>query len=401
MHIGYHQLVITPDFATPVYLAGFANNRVATHVIDDLLVQAMALHEDTCTLVLVAVDVIGLFRPTTQRIIAAITAQAALPHPLHVIIAPSHTHHGPDTMGLWGPRPGRSGVDPAYMDLLAQRIIACALTAIAQRIPAHLKSTTVRVTGWIKNTRDPHIIDDELTLLQAVTPDGHVLATLGNYPCHPEVLWSQNQGLTADYVHFWRTRMHELSGAPALFVPGALGGMLTPAVRDQSTASAQQMGAALADTAHATLADTSVHRAPTLHVQTRTIVAPLTNPLYKLAFWQKVLPDVRDWRGRVHSDISLIRIGGLWLACVPGELFPKLGWQLKAWMLAAGAAQAGVIGLANDELGYIVPSEDFVYPWNPFQPGDHYEETNSIGKAITPAVMEGLHQLIESVPKKA
>ena len=130
-------------------------------------------------------------------------------------------------------------------------------------------------------------------------------------------------------------------------------------------------------------------------------MAPLTNPLYKLAFWQKVLPDVRDWRGRVHSDISLIRIGGLWLACVPGELFPKLGWQLKAWMLAAGAAQAGVIGLANDELGYIVPSEDFVYPWNPFNPGNHYEETNSIGKAITPAVMEGLHQLIESVPKKA
>lgn len=394
MHIGYHQLVITPDFTKPVYLAGFANNRVATHAHDDLLVQALALHDDACTLVLVAVDVIGLFRPDTQRIIAAITQRVALAHPLHIIIAPSHTHHGPDTMGLWGPKAGKSGVDPHYQEFLARQIIACALAAIAQRTPAHLKSAVVRVTGWIKNTRDPHIIDDELTLLQAVAPDGTILATLGNYPCHPEVLWSQNQGLTADYVHFWRTHIQAHTGAPGLFVPGALGGMLTPAVRDQSVASAQHMGADMATSAFAALAESPVAHPTSLHVQTRTIVAPLTNPLYKLAFWQKVLPDVRDWRGRVHTEISLIRIGGLWLACVPGELFPKLGKQLKTWMHTAGATHAGVIGLANDELGYIVPSEDFVYPWNPFNPGDHYEETNSIGKAITPAVMDGLHQLI-------
>lgn len=163
MHIGYHQLVITPDFTKPVYLAGFANNRVATHAHDDLLVQALALHDDACTLVLVAVDVIGLFRPDTQRSIAAITQCAALAHPLHIIIAPSHTHHGPDTMGLWGPKTGQSGVDPHYLQFLSDQIITCALTAIAQRTPAHLKSSVVRVTGWIKNTRDPHIIDDELT----------------------------------------------------------------------------------------------------------------------------------------------------------------------------------------------------------------------------------------------
>jgi hypothetical protein len=82
------------------------------------------------------------------------------------------------------------------------------------------------------------------------------------------------------------------------------------------------------------------------------------------------------------------------LAAVPGELFPKLGLQLKAAMHAAGATHTGVIGLANDELGYILPLEDFVYPWNPFKPGAHYEETNSIGKAITTAVMQTLRELI-------
>ena len=43
---------------------------------------------------------------------------------------------------------------------------------------------------------------------------------------------------------------------------------------------------------------------------------------------------------------------------------------------------AGVICLANDELGYILPAEDFRFPLNPFKPGKHYEETNSISKEI-------------------
>ena len=61
----------------------------------------------------------------------------------------------------------------------------------------------------------------------------------------------------------------------------------------------------------------------------------------------------------------------------------------------AGAGVAGIIGLANDELGYILPVEDFKYPWNPFKPGKHYEETNSIGKEIAPKVMSALDELLQ------
>jgi hypothetical protein len=75
-------------------------------------------------------------------------------------------------------------------------------------------------------------------------------------------------------------------------------------------------------------------------------------------------------------------------------MLPKLGLRLKQQMLEAGAKVAGVIGLANDELGYILPTEDFKYPWNPFKPGKHYEETNSIGKEIAPSVMEGIKSLL-------
>ena len=131
-----------------------------------------------------------------------------------------------------------------------------------------------------------------------------------------------------------------------------------------------------------------------ISVAKKEIKARLTNILYKLAFGRKLLPDTRDKQGCIPTEVNLIRIGGLWLATVPGELLPKLGLQLKAWMKAAGAQVTGVIGLANDELGYILPVEDFKYPWNPFKPGKHYEETNSIGKDIAPKVMNGLKELM-------
>ncbi|MFM7678889.1 MAG: hypothetical protein ACKO83_08575 [Roseiflexaceae bacterium] len=393
MHIGYAATSITPTLDRPVYLAGFANNRRATSINDDLWVRALALHDEHCTLVLVAVDVIGIFHNHVHDIQTAVQQAANHPTPLHIIISASHTHHGPDTMGLWGPDEKTSGVDPTYLHTLKAQIVACILAAVRTRHAAHSKTAMVQVAGWVKNTRDPAIIDDTLTLLQCVAPDGTVLATLCNYPCHPEVLWNGNQAITADYVHYMREALHLQSGAPVLFMPGALGGMLTPDAPAQSFADARQMGEALAQAAYTTLNACTADSA-TIAVVTRPITAKLTNPLYKLAFWYKVLPDLRDRRGHIHTEVSLLKIGGLWLATVPGELFPKLGFQLKAAMHAAGATHTGVIGLANDELGYILPLEDFSYPWNPFNPGAHYEETNSIGKAITTAVMQTLQQMI-------
>jgi len=58
-----------------------------------------------------------------------------------------------------------------------------------------------------------------------------------------------------------------------------------------------------------------------------------------------------------------------------------------------------IIGLANDELGYIIPSYDFKYAPNrlmePEPPGDHYEETNSIGPRAADIVIEAARELLK------
>ena len=84
----------------------------------------------------------------------------------------------------------------------------------------------------------------------------------------------------------------------------------------------------------------------------------------------------------------MLRIGDLTLALLPGELFPELLMPTVSGSIGAIAKEQGVlklmvVGLANDEIGYILPSSDFVVdaelPYFREAQGDHYEETNSVG----------------------
>ena len=395
MKIGYAQNVITPSLDRPVYLAGFGQNRRATTIHDDLYARALTIQTENTTLVLVALDLIGFFRPDVLQVFETLKASKAfkVPNP-QIVIASTHTHHGPDTMGLWGPDDKTRGVDEVWMSATRQTIADTITASVVDLRPASAKWTSAHVPGLIKNARNPEILDHELTLLQFVSEDGTPLLTCMNLPCHPEVLWEHNPNITADYVHTLREETERRTGAPCIFFAGALGGMMTPDVKDHSFEEADSMGRKLAEEGVKALERTPTNQRPGVSIKKKEIKAKLTNPLYKIAFWRRLLPDVRDRKGYVTTEVNLIQIGGLWLATVPGELLPKLGLQLKAWMKEAGAQVTGVIGLANDELGYILPVEDFKYPWNPFKPGKHYEETNSIGKDIGPSVMAGIRSLL-------
>ena len=389
MKIGYAQTTITPSLDKPVFLAGFGNNRRAQTIHDDLYARALSIQTEQTTLVLVALDLIGFFRPVVYEVIEKVNRPD-----VQIVIASTHTHHGPDTLGLWGPDQKTRGVDEAWMSATKQKIVDVIHASLSDLKPASVTWTSVHVPGLVKNARNPEILDDELTLLQFLDTDRRSLVTLFNFPCHPETLWEHNPHITSDYVHTLREETEKQTGAPCIFFSGALGGMMTPDVKDHSFEEAESMGRKLAGEGLKALRAVDSGQLTVVSIEKRIIKAKLTNILYKLAFGRKLLPDVRDKRGYITTEVNLIKIGGLWLATVPGELLPKLGLQLKAWMKEAGAQVTGVIGLANDEVGYILPVEDFKYPWNPFKPGKHYEETNSIGKDITLKIMDALKELV-------
>ena len=56
-----------------------------------------------------------------------------------------------------------------------------------------------------------------------------------------------------------------------------------------------------------------------------------------------------------------------------------------------------VLGLTNDEIGYLIPEYDYVLddglPYLSEAEGDHYEETNSLGPQAVPLLTEAVEAL--------
>ncbi|MBI4055792.1 MAG: hypothetical protein HY402_06675, partial [Elusimicrobia bacterium] len=317
--------------------------------------------------------------------------------------------------------------------------------------------------GLALDSRDPVIFDPELTVLRLRSRQtGKTVAILGNWACHPEVLGRENRELTADYPGAWCRVMEERHGGTAIFFSGAIGGLLTPD-RDFSRdgfAEAERIGKKLAQESLEALKQAGPYRgASRVDFRVQELSVPIENSRYLLALpllarYRPIYrPDGRrfSWFGkywfwirhrwlgavearrlpRVRSEVAWARVGPAEFLFVPGELFPELavggfdgrlrfGYPLLSPLNPnpPDLAQAPggpylkslfrreyrfLIGLANDELGYIVPRYDFkINPdsptLSPRPPGHHYEETNSIGPSATDLILEAAQNLLRAIP---
>ena len=62
-----------------------------------------------------------------------------------------------------------------------------------------MRAATTKLPGYIANYRTPGLVDDEVAALQFEQPNGEIVATLLNLACHPEVLMSESKLISADY----------------------------------------------------------------------------------------------------------------------------------------------------------------------------------------------------------
>lgn len=407
LQIGFARQPISPKLDRPVFLAGFGQNRQAESVHDDLYVRALALvngEQSSSQVVLVTLDLLGLLRQQWQEIEKRVNESAP---GTYILGSCTHTHHGPDTIGLWGPDISTSGVDSDYLSWLKDQVVETILAALADVTDRtgyrkiQMEAVSVLVQGLAKNTRNPEIVDDELFCLQFSaqhTGRSQVIATLVDFPCHPEVLGEDNTQISADYPGYLCHEIENHTGAPCIFFAGGLGGMMTPNTEEHTFMAAEQMGRTLALAGLRSLEENEESRwdidPAQLEPSRVEYSIPLSNPLFQMAMGTGMLPNVVDDQMEITTEANLLKIGPAWLAGVPGELLPKLGLALKDLMHESGAEQAAIIGLANDEQGYILPKEEYVYPENPFEPGEHYEETMSVGPEAGPQLLAALREMM-------
>jgi len=352
---------ITPTLDRPVYLAGFAPNRTATGILHPLEASVLYLRRGDDAVALVTADLIGLLRPDVDAIRARVTA---LP-PERVMICSTHTHAGPDTIGMWGKGalgvPFRSGVDPEYMERLHAAIADAVDRAAATAAPAALGVGAFDAPeSWVTNHRKGGGRFDRVTVL-SVRPDGAAdpTAVLVNFAAHPEGLWDKNTEISPDYPASFRARLRALGVATPLFFSGPLGGMLTPNIPKKMDLSGRRkmcdnLGVQLADQVHGALG--ALDALPDAPLRIARTVELLENKNWRFRLGSRLGVFNRDLndRGGVETEMNLIEVGPLRVLTIPGEPLPELGHRLAEVL---DAPYPMIMALGNDELGYILPED--------------------------------------------
>lgn len=383
LRAGAAAVKITPSLTRPVFIAGYDSNRIAESVHDDLWARVLVLDDGRTRFAVVSCDLIGLFNSRVRKIRSAIKGVPAE----NVLITCTHVHSGPDTMGLWGKGPLSTGLDPLYMERLEDRIVTAVEAAVKDLQPVSLAAGKVRVPdGFVHNSRE-EIQDKELTALRLTGTGGRTVATVLHYGGHPEV--NKSKALTSDYVHYVREGVEQRFGGVAIYLNGALGGMVTPKVSGHNFEEMERVGKGVAKAAVEAVDAAKPIDVDTVRWQRRTVPVPLANQQFRLLLGAKVLDhDARTEQGAAEFDTEVCRLdlGPMTWVTIPGEILPRPALDLKGEMPGRFPM---VVALGNDELGYILHPDD----WE--KDRYKYERSMSVGKETWPRLWATAKELLK------
>lgn len=454
---GAAQSVITPEVTRhTVYLAGFGHNRVATGVHDDLYARCVALSVSSQTLVLCSADLIGLFYDDVLVIRRGFHQQTS--STAFLVVASTHTHAGPDTLGLYGPTPLQTGIDKDYLEWVDQRIAATAAEAVRAMQPARLELARDDhpLLALLQGVDRPPLVKDPFLFVMrlVVRASGQTIATVVNWSDHPEVLGRKNTQITSDYPHFVRSYVEKRFGGTALFFSGSIG-KVSPlgnqvALLDAQTGNiaedstwrkAELLGNEIGRLAERALRNAEQVKVDSLLVRTATVFVPMDNQHFRVAESAGVFAgrkplytngkvdsatEERDGAGlgrvkypagrdiQTEVDYIQLRSGGHAAAeilTIPGEIYPELVNGGIARYPGADYPQAPfepvlreqltteyqfILGLGNDEIGYLIPKAEWDEepPWLLNAAKPWYGEINSSGPDAAGAILRALVKLI-------
>jgi hypothetical protein len=200
--------------------------------------------------------------------------------------------------------------------------------------------------------------------------------------------------MTSDFPHWLRLHVEERLGGVAIYMNGALGGMVTALIQNEEKypkgeawPEAERIGNTLAEATLASLEGASWEESPNFTFQQRIFRVPLENAGFKLLIAAKILPGELVDGSDILTEVSRFTLGPAEFITLPGEVLPNIGLYLKTKMRSPYKFQ---LGLTGDALGYILTAEDFVLKLYA------YESSVSVGPKMGPLMTENLLALIES-----
>lgn len=388
---GFDITDISPNeghLALNVYMGAYGPPFVrgpAEGVHDNVYIRSFAISFGDVGFVAAVADLPGFGNDFTADIVARVAENTGLP-PEHVMVGATHTHSGPDFMGLWGAGPSE------YRNPVIDEVVGSMSRAWILREPATLEVAST--TGPNGNRRDWGFSDDSITFLMARDDGGDLMGTVGVFAAHPTVLGQSNRQISRDWCAGYIDTMEEHTNAPAVLFNGILG--------DASEASAPgdfaddfersfAYGAIIADLAYEN-AGAADAISDGIVVDHTTWTMPVENLLFQLAAAIDLLDysfsDSGDGQS-VDATSTYVRLGEeLQFASFPGEPLTRTGLEVKSVMTTPHQA---ILGNTGPAFGYFILGDEWMTGRN-----DDYEETVSLHETAGDLAVEAIMELVES-----
>ncbi len=426
---GFHVADITPPIGASIP-GGFAP-RPAAGIHDPLRVRAGAFLSDDGALALVGVDAVSLKTEDVTR--AREMAAELSPIPAGgIIVAASHVHTGGPSNDVLG-----TPSDEHYREQIVRQIATAVAEAARTAVPAQVAWASGAAEGLAWNRRwrladgsqethaDPSredVIeragpsDPEVLLLAArAADDGRMLGFVGNFTCHVTIMGGPL--FSADYPGAWSDLMARATGAPLVFLNGAMGD-ITQVARElelpqKGSPTVERFARKLTGESLRLLADMRFEDAPPIDVAHEVLGIPMRRPepaqleadrataaaaadddySRETVFARErlMLAEYIKRVGEDRCEVICARVGGLGIASSPGQMFCAYGLDCKR---RSPFAHTMFVSLANGNCGY-VPTPEAIATGG-------YEPTLCRGSRLVPEagdmIVDTQVRLLEAMP---
>ncbi len=425
------------------WIAGFDNKRAANGVHDNVWARVMVLDDGKTRIAVVALDAIGFGHDDVVDIRKMIPAGDSI---TYAIILSTHDHESNDLLGIWGESMFRSGVNKETMKYVKEQAVAAITEAVHRLRPARLlvAEDLSGAEHLVMDTRDPIVMDPGLRMIRAIDACNDttlgVFVTWGN---HAETLWSDNLLITSDFPNYLRMYLEKGVydgdslvqpglGGTTVYAPGAIGGLMTtrgsqpvpdpfrdttyvkPSF-DKARAEGQKLAMLVLDAlAHPDTLPAKL----SLALRAKTIKLPVDNKMFRLGAFLGVLDFGMNGWFKKQSEVAAFTLGPVSVLAVPGEIYPEIingGVEAPAGQdydiqpvetpplreLMPGKYKF-VLGLANDEIGYIIPKSqwDEKAPFTYGRKKAPYGEENSMGPETAPLLYKDLSDILKELKER-
>ncbi|MDD6219581.1 MAG: hypothetical protein PUB85_01110 [Clostridia bacterium] len=380
----------------------FPSPKNPTAILDDLRVRVVAISDgtDSGIVVFAVLDAYGLANKDVRIIRDRIAGFLKNENVVSVNISTLHQHSAIDTLGLNGDllkvlfgnttinalklgKDLHNGQNKEYMENLYNVTAKAIMDAVNSMEPGEMYLSTSDASEYIRDKRDPQVIDPNLNRLCFVPDDENSTPTwIVNAAIHCVGLGAATTEVSGDYPYFVEKAVNE-AGANYIQIQGAelaitSDGTLTSKEGATRYENVQSYGAALGKLLVDTDKGSKIE--PILNIAHENIFMQVDNKALQFIASTGLLANegikTADGDLKIPTEIGYMEIGdNLAFALIPGELAPEIAfggareakdsWLGKDWNYPSMQDIVGknrklmVLGLTNDQIGYILSDNDY------------------------------------------